>query len=107
MKNYYLNNIYNTKLIPLKSQLFFPYQNCQKILLESHGLEYSELYINSSLSLNYNMKNNAIYSSYGSYSLLPFLESNVKQFYFDDNLEMVTEIFVQNIESPIKTISLT
>ncbi|MBQ3024525.1 MAG: hypothetical protein IJD23_04350 [Spirochaetaceae bacterium] len=98
MKNYYLNNIYNTKLIPLKSQLFFPYQNCQKILLESHGLEYSELYINSSLSLNYNMKNNAIYSSYGSYSLLPFLESNVKQFYFDDNLEMVTEIFVQNIE---------
>lgn len=98
MRTKYINNLYNSELTFLDGFETFCYQNCQRILLQAQGLDYPELYINEALSFNYNQKNDDVYTVYGSRSLLPSLETNVKRLYFDDKLEMVTEVFMQNVE---------
>ncbi len=98
MRNKYIHEIFYKDLNFLDGYESFCYQNCQRLLLESQGLKYPELYINTALSFSYNIKNDDIYSVYGSRSLLPSLETNVKRLYFDDKLDMVTEVFMQNLE---------
>lgn len=90
----YSHSILNEDILKLPGFESFCYQNCQRILLQAMGVKYPELYINATLSLNFNTKSGVVGMGSRIRSLLPSVDKYV--FRTEYETESAEEIFSEN-----------